>query len=122
MTKSPFDFINAISDTKQDILEDEKEYNSYLTNRGLSYYLDTIEKSNNMNMNHHLDPRLEFDYLINTIRKRKRFSKWFKRKDEDDLKFVMEYYGYNVSKAKTALSILSTDQLAIIKEIMTSKE
>lgn len=122
MTKSPFDFINAVSYTKEDILDNEKDYNSFMINRGLSLFLDTIEKANEMNMNYHLDSRLQFDFYINKLRARKRFSKWFKRKDEDDLKFVMEYYGYNVSKAKTALSILSADQLTIIKDILASKE
>ncbi len=121
--KTPFDFINAISHTKENILKDnEKDYNAFMINRGLSLFLDTIEKANDMNMNHHLDSKLQFEYLINKIRSRKRFSKWFKKEKDDDLKLVMEYYGYNVSKAKTTLSILSTDQLKIIREIMTSKE
>lgn len=117
-----FKYINAVIHTKQDVLEDEKDYKAFMVNRGLSFELDCIEKANEMNMNHHLEPRLQFDYLINKIRSRKRYIKWFKKEKDDDLKLVMEYYGYNVSKAKTALSILSADQLKTIKEIMTSKE
>lgn len=119
---TPFDIINAVSHTKENILENEKDYNAFMVNRGLSLFLDTIEKANEMNMNSHLDNRMQFDYLINKIRPRKRFSKWFKKKDEDDLKAVMEYYDYNVSNAKAALSILSADQITTIKEILTSKE
>ena len=117
---SPFDFINAISSTKKNLLTDdpslEKEYNPFLANRGLSYFTDTIMHANKMNINHHLDKKLQFDYLINNIRSAKRFSKWSKKVEIDDLEVVKTYYSYNDRNAKTALSLLSTDQLKTIKE------
>jgi len=116
---SPFDYINSISQSKKDMMEDEageKAYNAWLVNRGLSYFPDTILYANDVNMMHHMDNKLQHTYLINTIRPKKRFSKWVKKKEDGDLEAIMKCYGYNIDKAKSALSILSPDQLKTIKE------
>lgn len=120
---SPFDYINSISHTKKDLIKDsedpvraEKDYNAYLVNKGLSYFIDTILFANEMNSHHHLDAKLQNDYLINTIRPKKRFAKWVKKLSEDDLELVKLYYGYNDEKARQALSILSDAQLTLIKK------
>lgn len=118
---NPFDYITSISFSKEDMMQDElgeKEYNAFMVNRGLSYFPDTIMYANEMNMLAHLDKKLQYTYLINIIRPRKRFSKWAKRKDDANLEMVMEYFGYSIDKAKTALSILSPDDLDKIKEKM----
>ena len=119
---SPCDYIKAISHIKKDLIRDsenperaEKEYNAFMVNRGLSYYPDTILYANEMNTKHHLDSKLQNDYLINIIRPQKRFAKWVKKVSSDDLEMVKLYYGYNDQKAQAALSILSDDQLALIK-------
>jgi len=119
---SPFDYINAISHTKKDLIKTsddpvltEKEYNAYIINRGLSYFIDTVLYANEMNMRHQVDGKLQFDYLINTIRPKKRFAKWIKKVSEDDLEVVKTYYGYNNEKARQALTILSDDQLITIR-------
>ena len=111
---NPFEFLNSINYTKKDIMIDdivEKEYNGFMVNRSLSYFPDTVLAANEMNLNHHLDPRLQFDFLINIIRKRKRFSKWDKKKIDSDVEVIKEYYGYNEEKALQVLEILSTDQI-----------
>ena len=75
---SPFDFLNEINYGKKNIMIDditEKQYNSFMVNRGLSYFKDTVVIANEMNINHHLDNRLQFDFLINIIRRKRRFSK-----------------------------------------------
>jgi len=116
---SPFDYITAISHTKKDMMEDEqgeKDYSAWMVNRGLSYFPDTILYANEMNQMAHLGNKLQYTYLINTIRPRKRFSKWVKKKEDSDLDAVMRCYGYNIDKAKSALSILSPDQVKKIKE------
>lgn len=118
---NPFDYITSISSTKNDMMEDElgeKEYNAFMVNRGLSYFPDTIMHANEMNMLAHVDKKLQYQYLLNSIRPRKRFSKWAKKKDDADLQMVMEYFGYNIDKAKSALSILSPDDVKNIKEKM----
>ena len=121
-----FDFVNDINFGKKDIITDsanpelaEKTYNPFLTNRALSYFPDTIQFANMMNKNSHIDHLLQYSFLLNIIRKRKRFSKWFKKNDDDVLEMVIEYYGYSVNKAKEALKILTDDQLEKIKEKMT---
>ena len=115
---NPFDYANAVNFTKQDIMDDdlkEKAYNSFLINRSLSYFPDTVAAANVMNQYHHLDNRLQFHFLLNIVRKRKRFSKWEKQNVLDDVEAVKEYYGYSNEKARSALSLLSPDQLENIK-------
>lgn len=115
---NPFEYLNAINNTKQDIMVDdlsEKQYNAFMVNRGLSYFYDTALLANEMNKRAHLDNRLQFDFFINTIRKKKRFSKWMKAGEEDNIKVVKEYYGYSNEKARQALTILSNEQIETIK-------
>ena len=93
----------------------EKAYNSFMVNRGLSYFQDTIIIANEMNRQHQIDNKLQYQFLINMIRKRKRFSKWAKAQKESDIDAVKEYYGYSNEKARQALTLLSPDQITIIK-------
>ena len=111
---NPFEFLNAINYSKKDIMIDdlaEKAYNGYMVNRGLSYFNDTVLLANEMNRYHHIDAKLQFDFLINTIRKRKRFSKWLKPEESEAVEAVKEYYGYNDEKARQALTLLSNEQI-----------
>ncbi|CAB4127240.1 clamp loader small subunit [uncultured Caudovirales phage] len=117
---NPFDFINAITQTKEDLFKDpqaSKDYNAFMVNRGLSQYPDTILYANEMNMHYNLDSDMQFKYLINTITKKKRFSKWAKKdKDSKSFLLVKEYFKYSDEKARQALDILTSDQLAIIEQ------
>ncbi len=116
---SPFEYIKAINETKEDVMltsQDEKKYSPFIVNRGLSFFMDTIFQVNEMNKNHHLDSRLQFDYLLNSIRQKKRYSKWLKPEKLHDLDVVKEYYGFGNEKAKDALKTLSEDQLGYIKD------
>ena|SRR6056300_937137 len=122
MVMKPFDFVNDINLGKKDIITNsdnpelaEKTYNPYLTNKSLSYFPDTVQYANMMNMNSHLDHLLQYSFLINIVRKRKRFSKWYKNTSDEDLQAVIDYYGYSVNKAKEALKILDDEQLVTIK-------
>ena len=115
---NPFDYLNAINSTKKDIMVDdisEKDYNAFIINRGLSYFADTILYANEMNRLHHIDGRLQFDFFINIIRKRKRFSKWFKPEHISDLDVVKKYYGYSNEKARQVLTLLSTENINELK-------
>jgi len=114
---SPFEFQNQIVYGKKDIMVDdlaEKDYNSFMVNRGLSYFPDTVLAANEMNIHHQIDNKLQFDFLINIIRKRKRFSKWNKKNSSSDVEVVKEYYGYSEEKALQVLPLLSTEQIAIL--------
>ncbi len=116
---NPFQYLNSINYSKQDIMLDdiaEKQYNAFMVNRGLSYFRDTVIYANEMNKNAHLDNRLQFDFFINIIRKKKRFSKWNKPQIIDDLEIIKEYYGYSNEKAKAAHKLLSPSQIEIIRK------
>jgi hypothetical protein len=94
----------------------EKDYNSFMVNRGLSYFHDTVLMANEMNRWHHIDHRLQFDFFINIIRKRKRFSKWLKPETVSDVEVVKEYYGYSNEKARQALTLLTSEQINDLKK------
>ena len=120
---NPFDFVQSISLTKNDLMTGtendelaEKGYAPYLVNKALSYFPDTLLYANEVNRLAHVDNKLQYHYLLNSIRAQKRYSKWAKKEDSDDLEVVKEYYGYSNEKAYQALSILSKDQLNHIKE------
>lgn len=111
-TISPFDFINAIHHTKENLIVDEwseKQYNPYIINKGLSYGHDTVIPANEMNSRPHLDSSLQFQFLINIVRPKKRFNKWLKAEKIDDLEVVKEYYCYSTQKAKDILPLLNED-------------
>jgi len=117
---SPFDFLNAINDNKKNLFEDpqaEKDYSAFMVNRGLSYFHDTVLYANEMNRYPAIPKSWQFHYFLNTIPKKKRFSKWAKKDAETkSLQLIKEYYGYSFEKAKEALSVLSVEQLSIIEE------
>jgi hypothetical protein len=116
---SPFDFINAIHHSKEELIVDdwsEKQYSPWLVNKGLSYGADTVIYANEMNARPHIPAMLQFDFLINTVRPRKRFNKWLKPETVDALETVQEYYGYSIDKARQVLPLLSDVQLEIIKK------
>ena len=77
--------------------------------------MDTLAFANEMNLYSGLDKKLQYDFLINIVRPRKRFSPWGKKQKIDDLDLVKQYYGYSNEKAKQALRILSPQQLDYIR-------
>ena len=115
---NPFEYLKAINESKKDIMVDdlsEKEYNPFIINKGLSYFKDTVLYANEMNKNHTLDHRLQFYFLINIIRKKKRWSKWIKADEVANLELIKEYYGYSNEKTKSALSLMSNEQIEQLK-------
>lgn len=117
---NPFEYLNCINETKKDVIAEdpdlEKEYSPFMVNRGLSYFYDTVLWANAMNQNHQIPKKWQFQFLLNSIPRKKRFSKWHKRTEEKSLKLVMEFYGYSSEKAKQALSVLTEEQLKTIEE------
>ena len=115
---SPFDFANAINHSKQNLIVDdwsEKQYNAWIVNKSMSYGADTVIYANEMNSRPHLDRRLQFDFLINTVRPRKRYNKWLKPETVEVLATIQEYYGYSIDKARQVLPLLSDLQLETLK-------
>tara|TARA_B100000287_G_scaffold418826_1_gene456293 strand:- start:476 stop:853 length:378 start_codon:yes stop_codon:yes gene_type:complete len=116
---SPFEFLNEINYGKKDIMIDdiaEKKYAPFMVNRSLSYFQDTVLMANEMNKYAHLDNRLQFDFFINIVRKKRRFSKWVKPDTQSDVEVVKEYYGYSNEKARQALSLLTKENLNELKQ------
>jgi hypothetical protein len=113
------DWLNSINSNKKDLIGEEptveKEYPPFIINKCLSGSLDTILFANEMNLSHFLDKKLQYDFYLNSVRKRKRFSPWLRKDKVKDLDVVKSYYGYSNEKALQALRILSPEQLAFIR-------
>jgi hypothetical protein len=117
MTYELKDWLNSINTNKKDLLVDDPtaKYPAYIVNRCMSGHLDTVLFANEMNKVPNLDPKLQYSFLLNSVRKRKRFSPWLRKDEIRDLDLVKRYYGYSNEKAKQALSILTKEQLSFIK-------
>ena len=115
---NPFDFIKSINETKKDIMVDdvsEKGYNPFIINRNFSHFNDTVLYANEMNRYPHLDHRLQFDFFINIIKKKKRWSKWIKPQDINNLELIKQHYGYSNDKAKSVLQLFNNEQIEELK-------
>lgn len=117
---NPFDYVKDILQAKKNLIVDEdteKAYKPFLVNRGLSYYKDCVYFSNEMNQRHHLDKKMQNDFLLNTVRSMKRtFAKWEKSERDDDIECVKMAYGLSDTKAREALRLLSSEQIQQLKE------
>jgi hypothetical protein len=113
------DWLNSINQTKKNLIDEdpslEKDYAPYIINRCLSGHIDCLMFANEMNKYNFLPKKLQYDFFINTIRKKKRFSPWIKKETIKDLDYVKNYYGYSNEKAQQALKILSKEQIDFIK-------
>ena len=113
------EYLKAINSSKEKLMDGdddmwEKKYPAYIVNKCLAPFQDTIFLVNEMNMNHQIDNKLQFDFLLNTLRTRQRYTPWLKAKKEKYLECVKEYYGYGNEKAKSALNILNDEQIETI--------
>ena len=116
-----FDFLDAIKDTKKDLIKEdphtEKDYVPFMVNRGLSYFGDTVMYANEMNMHSSIPKKWQFEFYLSGIKKKKRFSKWAKKDStSDDLKLIMQQYDYSAKRAQEALDMLSDEQIKSIRE------
>ena len=113
------DWLNSINLTKKNLIDEdasiEKEYPPFIINKCLSGHLDTVLFANEMNQYHFLPKKMQYDFFLNSVRKKKRFSPWLRQDKIQDLDYVKRYYGFSNEKAKQALKILTNDQLAFIK-------
>ena len=113
------EWLNSINQTKKNLIDEdpslEKEYPPYIINRCFSGHLDAIMFANEMNLYHFLDKKMQYDFLLNTLRSKKRFSPWLRKDTIKDLDLVKRYYGYSNEKAKQALRILTNEQLNFIR-------
>jgi hypothetical protein len=114
------DWLNSINQTKNNLIDEdsslEKEYPPYVVNKCLSGSIDCVLIANEMNMNPSLSKKLQYDFFINTVRVKKRFSPWIRKEKIKDIEAVKSYYGYSNEKAEQSLKILSEEQLNFIKQ------
>lgn len=115
-----FDFLNAINDSKEDLIKkdplNEKDYVPFMVNRGLSYFTDTIMYANEMNMHASTPKKWQFDFYLHGVKKKKRFAKWAKKDaSTDDIKLVMKEYDYSAKRAQEALTLLTDHQLVELR-------
>ena len=121
MTYELKDYLNAINHEKKNLMDTddemwERKYPAFIVNKCIAPFPDTIHLVNEMNLHNHLDKKLQFDFLLNSIRTRKRFTPWMKASKQKNLEYVKEYYGYNNEKARSALKVLSDEQIKAIKD------
>ena len=115
------EYLNAINHTKKPLMDTEdevweKKYPPFIVNKCVAPFQDTIMLVNEINRLHHVDKKLQFDFLLNSLRTRKRFTPWLKASKQKNLEYVKEYYGYNNEKARSALKILNDEQIKTIKD------
>jgi len=114
-------YLTAINYSKEKLLDTddsdwEKKYPPFIINKGLSYFSDTIMYANEMNRLHHATKHMQFSFFLNSIKSRKRFSKWLKASKIKDLDVIKQHFGYSNKKAQEVLSILTKEQIDYIKE------
>ena len=115
------EYLNAINFTKKNLMDSDdelwkKKYPAFIVNKLLSAFSDTIMLVNEMNRNHFIDKDMQFQFLLNSIRTKKRYSPFLRASKLKEIECVKEYYGYSNDKAKSALDILTKDEIKLIKE------
>lgn len=121
----PFDFVQAINSTKQDLIADhaspahaEKDYVPFLVNRSLSYFADTARIANEMNRRHHIDNALQFQFLLHIVPKRRRISKWHKKAADESVDVIQQYYKCSRKEAEEYATLLTPDQVDVLRQRM----
>ena len=120
------DYLNSINYEKNDLFAEdpemaEKEYTPFVVNRCLSYFTDTVLLSNQMNKHPDLSKQMQYDYLKESIRKRKRFSKWIKNEVSDDLKLVVDHFSCSIPKARDIMPLLSEEFMSDLRDLNLQK-
>ncbi len=114
------EWLNSINHKKNDIRIDNPDikYDAFIINKCLSGSIDTLFPANEMNINHHLDWDMQYDYLLNSVTKKKRFAKWVRQEEDPRLKVVKEYYGYSSKRAREVLDLISDEDYKTILDDM----
>jgi hypothetical protein len=115
--------LKAINETKEPLMDTPEwgkpSYPPFVVGRCLSYFPDTLFAVNEMNTRAHIDPKMHFDFLRGAVRKRKRFSKWLKRENDERVQALIEYYGFSAKKAREALTVLTEKQVSQIMDAVS---
>ena len=117
------EYLKAVNQTKEPLMDGddeewERKYPPFIVNKCVAPFADTIMLVNEINQLPNVDEKMQFDFLLNSLRPRKRFTPWLKATKLENLEYVKEFYGYNNEKAKVALDILTDEQISAIKQKM----
>jgi hypothetical protein len=122
---SPFDVLNSINSSKENLIEsgdlEESAYPAFIVRRGLSLYIDSIIYANAMNISHELDHKLQYEYLLNSVRKRKRFSKWPKKLESPDIDLIKRDLNYSTKRALEVEKLLTEETIDRLKEVYSNE-
>jgi hypothetical protein len=121
-----FDLFKSVSHTKKDMLADDpaniKKYSGYMANKNFSLFSDTILYANEMNVCHNLDPDMQYQYYMHSLKKRNRYKAWPKSMtDVETIKNVQKFYDCNFEVAKLYLTLLDQDDINYINKLAESK-
>ena len=114
------EWLNSINFTKKNLIDEdpsiEKDYSPYIINRCFSGHIDSVMFANELNLKPNLPKKLQYDFYLNSLRKKKRFSPWLRKDKVNDLECVKKYYGYSNEKARQILNILNKEQISFIRK------
>ena len=115
-------WLYSINQSKKNMMDEdpslENSYPTWIINKCLASFTDTVLFANEMNMNWHISKRMQYDFYINSLRPRKRFSPWSKKESVDYLEDIKEYYGYSYTKALEVIRILPKSDLEKIRKLL----
>jgi len=113
------DWLNTINSSKKNLIDEdpllESKYPAFVVNKCMAGHLDAIMFANEMNMNPNIDKKMQYDFYLNTLRSKKRFSPWIRKEELKNIECIKSYYGYSDEKAKQVLPLLTENQLSFIK-------
>ena len=114
------EYLKAVNQTKEPLMDGddeewERKYPPFIVNKCVAPFADTIMLVNEINQLPNVDKKMQFDFLLNSLRPRKRFTPWLKATKLENLEYVKEYYGYSNEKARDVLPLLSNEHLNIIR-------
>ena len=121
MAVSPFEFVNAINGSKEDLFETRgyaaSDYNAFIVNRQFSYFPDTIFIANAANQLSNAPSKSQFDFYRFLVDPRRRYAKWGKPVKHEYLEILMKTYEISLNKALDIIDLFSKEELEELSEI-----
>lgn len=115
-----FDILNDLCVGKFGIVNRDtmKGYNPFVIGQGLSQHLDTVLLAYELNKHGVTDPLMHHDYLMATVKPKKRYGKWAKAevKDEETISLLANHFEVSHEQAEEYMNIISSDDLHTIKQ------
>lgn len=117
------DFLSSINYNKEDLLVGQyspEDYPVFHVARTLSYFPDTVLLVNEINkygtVEFEVSPDMHYQFLLNLVPRRKRFSRWARPEKEEYLQFVARKYLCSMEKAIEYLPLFTDEELEQLKQ------